>query len=303
MNLRQIENILTIAEEKNITKAAEKLYISQPALNQQLLNLEKELGTPLFQRKRREWEVTEAGEIYLEAGRRILNIKKDAYARIADAANTKREELNIGVTPGMGDQILNWIFRRFYRSYPDVQMHIVQGDTVSLRKSVIQGNLDIGIGTVSSCNDTDRVGYRELKSIETLVIVSEKNPLVKKAYQEADGSWCVDIRGFQEEPFALGAHTGTNGEIQQKIFEEAGFSPRIYQEGGGRRLRISMVELDLCCSFLEEHYINELPTTVRCFKLSSHPKITWVAIYRKNSHLSKAARFIMELAEQYWKER
>ena len=53
MNLRQIENILTIAEEKNITKAAEKLYISQPALNQQLLNLEKELGTPLFQRKRR----------------------------------------------------------------------------------------------------------------------------------------------------------------------------------------------------------------------------------------------------------
>ena len=64
-----------------------------------------------------------------------------------------------------------------------------------------------------------------------------------------------------------------------------------------------MVELDLCCSFLEEHYINELPTTVRCFKLSSHPKITWVAIYRKNSHLSKAARFVMELAEQYWKER
>ena len=64
-----------------------------------------------------------------------------------------------------------------------------------------------------------------------------------------------------------------------------------------------MVELDLCCSFLEEHYINELPPTVRCFKLSSHPKITWVAIYRKNSHLSKAARFVMELAEQYWKER
>ena len=44
MNLRQIENILTIAEEKNITIAAEKLYISQPALNQQLLNLEKEVG-------------------------------------------------------------------------------------------------------------------------------------------------------------------------------------------------------------------------------------------------------------------
>ena len=58
MDLRQLEHILKIAEEKNITKAAEKLYISQPALNQQLLNLEKELGTQLFQRKRGDWRVT-----------------------------------------------------------------------------------------------------------------------------------------------------------------------------------------------------------------------------------------------------
>ncbi len=59
MDTKQIEYILKIAEENNITKAADKLYITQSALNQQLLKLEKELGTPLFHRSRTNWRPTE----------------------------------------------------------------------------------------------------------------------------------------------------------------------------------------------------------------------------------------------------
>ena len=72
MDLKQIEYILKIAEEQNITHAAEKLFITQSALNQQLLKLEKELGTPLFYRSRTDWHPTPAGEIYLNAAKDIL---------------------------------------------------------------------------------------------------------------------------------------------------------------------------------------------------------------------------------------
>ena len=68
MDLKQIEYILKIAEEQNITRAAEKLFMTQSALNQQLLKLEKELGTPLFYRSRTSCRPTPAGEIYIEAG-------------------------------------------------------------------------------------------------------------------------------------------------------------------------------------------------------------------------------------------
>ena len=61
------QKVLKIAEEQNITHAAEKLFITQSALNQQLLKLEKELGTPLFYRSRTDWHPTPAGEIYLNA--------------------------------------------------------------------------------------------------------------------------------------------------------------------------------------------------------------------------------------------
>ena len=72
MDLRQIQYIVAIAEENNITRAAEKLYITQSALNQQLLKLEKELGVQLFHRSRTDWHPTEAGEIYLKAAREML---------------------------------------------------------------------------------------------------------------------------------------------------------------------------------------------------------------------------------------
>ncbi len=81
MDLKQIEYILKIAEENNITHAAEKLFITQPALNQQLLKLEKELGTPLFHRSRSNWRLTEAGEIYVRNAKQIIQIKKKEYLR------------------------------------------------------------------------------------------------------------------------------------------------------------------------------------------------------------------------------
>ena len=67
MDLHLIENIVAIADEKSITKAAEKRFITQSALNQQLQKLEEELGTRLFRRARANWQPTEAGEAYLQA--------------------------------------------------------------------------------------------------------------------------------------------------------------------------------------------------------------------------------------------
>ena len=72
MDLRQIENIIAIEQEQSISRAAEKLFLTQSALNQQLLKLEKELGTPLFHRSRSNWRLTEAGEIYVRNAKQIL---------------------------------------------------------------------------------------------------------------------------------------------------------------------------------------------------------------------------------------
>ena len=102
MELHHLEHILAIAEAGSINEAAKRLYLTQSALNQQLLRLEEELGTQLFSRSRNHFAVTEAGAIYLEGAREILRIQRDTYSRIRDLTREKRGTIRIGLTPDRG---------------------------------------------------------------------------------------------------------------------------------------------------------------------------------------------------------
>lgn len=90
MDLKQLEYIIKIAEENNITRAAEKLYITQSALNQQLLRLERELGTPLFYRSRTNWHPTEAGQVYVENAKKYCRSSMRPTASSAISPPPKR---------------------------------------------------------------------------------------------------------------------------------------------------------------------------------------------------------------------
>ena len=85
MDVKQMTYILTIAQEGGISKAAAKLFITQSALDQQLLKLEHELGTRLFFRSRSSFALTEAGRVYVEYARRMLELKNEAYRIIHGA--------------------------------------------------------------------------------------------------------------------------------------------------------------------------------------------------------------------------
>ena len=86
METKLMEYILSIAKHRSISRAAEELYLTQSALNQQLLKLERELGAPLFIRTRNHWELTDIGELYIENAKEILQIKRQTYKQIEDMA-------------------------------------------------------------------------------------------------------------------------------------------------------------------------------------------------------------------------
>ena len=98
MDTRQLNYILTIAECGSISKAANKLFISQSGLNQQLIKLEKELGAPLFVRTRNHWELTDVGTLYVESSKKMLEIKKDTYSRIEDMAKRWKGTVTVGLS-------------------------------------------------------------------------------------------------------------------------------------------------------------------------------------------------------------
>ena len=98
MDIHQIENIIAIEREQSILKASQKLFLTQSALNQQLLRLEKELGTRLFERRKTGMIPTFAGRIYLATAHQMVDMKKETYKIIHDISEENTGEISLAYT-------------------------------------------------------------------------------------------------------------------------------------------------------------------------------------------------------------
>ena len=106
MQLRDIQYVVTIADMQSFSKAAEALYISQPALSQCIKRLEADLGVALFARKRKHVLLTRAGELFLQDARQILQLSSHITSQMENLHVLKQGKLHIGMTPLFGRFIL-----------------------------------------------------------------------------------------------------------------------------------------------------------------------------------------------------
>lgn len=301
METKQIEYIVKIADERSITRAAEKLYLTQSALNQQLLRLEQNLGTQLFYRSKSDWRPTPIGEIYLENAREILRIKHHTYNLIGDMVEEKKGQLSIGFTPDRGIEMFTRVYPDFHRDFPNVTVEPRELPVRRQQELISQGNLDIGFQTLSE-NQKTNDEYIILGREEILLVTPSDHPLAKNADCQDDTFPVIDLASFQQEPFVLMYRNSTIRPLIDKLFQNAGFSPQILFETASNNTILSMVQSHQCCGILPYHYVKHHPKGIACFSLPSHPIWDIVASYKRNSYLSKAAQAFISLAQKYWIE-
>ena len=302
MDTRQMEYIIQISEERSITKAAEKLFITQSALNQQLLRLEKELGAPLFHRSKVDMRPTEIGQVYLDNAREILRIKQRTYNLINDMTDAKKGRLSIGFTPGRGSEMFTHVYPSFHQAYPNV---IVEPHELSVHRQqqmISQGNLDIGFQTLSERQRTDSE-YIKLGEEEIFLLVPSIHPAAEQlaATQTASAPFPIaNLTLFQYEPFVLMYKESTIRAITDEIFRKSGFTPNVLFETASNNTVLSMIEANLCCGVVPEYYVRRLPKGISCFAFPTHPSWDIAANYRKNGYLSEAAKYFIELVRNFW---
>ena len=176
MDTRQMEYIIQISEERSITKAAEKLFITQSALNQQLQKLEKELGLPLFVRTRSDWHLTPAGEIYVNTARQILNLKKDAYSQIQDLKESGNRRISLGLIPERGVNMFTAIYPEFHRKFPDIRIEPVECNVRTMQNLITRNELDLGLITLVESQKDDNT-YLSMAEEEIFLAVPAAHPL------------------------------------------------------------------------------------------------------------------------------
>lgn len=299
MDTKQIEYILKIAEENNITKAAEKLFITQSALNQQLLKLEKELGTPLFHRSRTNWHLTEAGELYVEGAKAALQIKHTTYNKIYDVVSARKGHLTLGLTPGRGLRMFTTIYPDLHRSFPNLNVRPIEMRVRAQQEAIAKGEIDVGLMTLAPEDQTNDT-YYTLKKEELVLIIPSGHPLAAKAAPAGEPLATLDLNELRYEPFVLMDKSSTLRSSCDLLFIKAGFVPNILFETNNTSGISTMVESTLCCGIIPRYYTLGLEEKVACFSLPDRPCWNIAISCQKHGYLNSGAKEYIRLAREYW---
>jgi DNA-binding transcriptional LysR family regulator len=155
MELRHFRYFIAVAEESSLGRAAHRLHVSQPALSQQISDLEDELGLKLFTRNSRGVELTEAGRVFLVGGRRVLVAAKEAAERAQEAAKGERGRLVIGSVGAVTVSFLSGVLSRFREQHPLVEITLSQMNNRAQVEAVLNGSIMLGIGYFSYALEED----------------------------------------------------------------------------------------------------------------------------------------------------
>ncbi|MEH7073770.1 LysR family transcriptional regulator [Neobacillus drentensis] len=298
MDLKQLEYMIKIAEENNITKAAKKLFITQSALNQQLLRLEKELGTQLFLRSKRNWHLTQAGEIYVENAKKMVRIKLDTYNQINDLIEIKKGQLRIGLTPERGPEMFAAIYPIFYKKYPNVKIEPFEMGVKQQQDEITQGNLDIGFLTLQSFQKTND-NYLPICTEEIILAVPKAHRLAHLGGRIGEKLPEISLSCFNHDSFAIMQKGSTLREIYDNLISEEDFDPNILLETRSVHNLYHMVAEGICCSVIPSAYAKD-SSTVSYFTITQKPVWEVCVSYQKGSYLSNVAKDLIKLATDYW---
>jgi len=122
--LHQLRILKAVAAEKNFTKAAAILYLSQPSLSKQIKILEKNLNTLLINRERNKISLTESGEVLLQYSNRILALCEESCRAIIDLKNGDRGNLRVGASQTIGTYLMPRILALFAQNYPQIDLNV-----------------------------------------------------------------------------------------------------------------------------------------------------------------------------------
>lgn len=214
MNPVHLRTFLTVRKHRNYTRAAEELYLSQPAVSRQVRQLEQELGIPLFEQIGKSLHLTDAGKTLSREAEKILGAMERAGEVVRAHLSAERGGLRIGASTTPGLYMLPDVMGRFQERFPAVEFHYTVENSTRIEQMIIRNELDLGFVGARLKNDDllmEPVGYDE--------IVCFASPTHRLA-----GRKRIDARSLEGEIWVL----REKGSATRRLFETW------LAEGGGR---------------------------------------------------------------------
>ena len=304
MNLKQFRYALTLANEGSFSRAAEVLGISQPSLSQYIKKLESETGVPLFERSGQTVRLTDAGRIYIEAGRTILDVEKRMQAGFSDLAAYKTGTLTVGAAPYRSAGLMPAACAEFRRLYPGISLVIDERGSRELLEGVSRSEFDFA---VTALPVDESLFDCELLHREEILLAMPKDSALDTRLAEA----AVTLPGRLYPAVDLALADGadfvmiTEGQAMQQLLEDlcakAGVLPRTSVTVRSLEAQIQMVREGLGAALVPAR-IERFGgfDRIRYYSLRDTLRERAIgAVWKKGDLLTQAARTFLEILKKY----
>jgi DNA-binding transcriptional LysR family regulator len=287
MDLRLIRYFVAVAEELHFTRAAERLGIRQPPLSQQIRQLELELGTPLFHRLARGVELTEAGAVLLDEGRRILNQVELTKANVQSRARGDTGRLIVGFAGATYFQPrVPKIVQAYRELYPQVLLSPEQSNTPLLIEGLLSGAVDVAF-VRPPLTDGSRIAVQP--------VVEEPMRIVLPSGRPRAAGPAIPLAALAQEPFILFPRAIGPGLYDSIIAscQRAGFSPILGQEAPQIPSIVYLVAAGFGVSLVPQSIEQIHAEGVRYVPIEGEaPKAPIAVAYRKDDRRATVSNFV-----------
>ena len=256
MELSQLRYAVKLAETRNFSKAAEQLFITQPALSRQINTLEEELGLKLFERTTRRVIVTDAGEAFVQGARRVLAETEELEHAMALQRREIRGTLSVGLLRSLAYLHMPEYLNSFQAIYPNVQIELQVDWSAQLTSKVLNQEIDVAVTNIFF-PEHEKVDPRlniQYFLEDSVVVVASPN-------RDFQGRDYLEVEDFNTIPVvAMGTDTSIRAQMDS-IFATHKITPRIICTCPDMDSLMAMVRADLGVTFLSsgvaEPYVKE----------------------------------------------
>ncbi len=299
MYLKEINYILKIQQYASISKAAEEIFISQPALSKFLKNLEQEIGAPLFSRIGNTLIPTYVGTRYLEYARKIADLQDNWNLECVDMLGEARGKFSVTLPPLRSACIIPGILEKFYQRYPQVQVTITEESSLVKKHWLSSKEIDLVI--YSDTEPQLSLISEALGKEEVVLIMSPDNPLAENGItREGCRHPWLDLRLITQGYFVLNPPDQTTGRLAAQLLDAAGITPNVLLHTRNTDVSIRMAAAGTALAFAPESYVRNINFEKKplCFSVGN-PKteITLYAFYQNGRYLPSYVKHFIELAK------
>lgn len=291
MTDRQLKYLVTLADEGNMTTAAQRLFISQPSLSYLLAHVEKELGVLLFNRDTSPITLTYAGERYIAAARTILGVQRGLENELENIKKSSHGRLQIGCGAQMSALLLPRILPGFIRKYPEVELKLVEERHDILCEKLDSGELDLII-----VNRPARGVQVQsiLLSDEEIILMAPSSFIAESHREEGKLFPVIDHDCLRETPFVV-SKRGTNMRLMSdQIFSDLKLSPHIIFETSNLNTCVSMVESAVGVTFFPHSPLTSGDRQVKRYSLPGEYKRKFSIYFRKNAYITDFMKYFID---------